>query len=149
AIALRNARILQSLRDRTQQITFARFEAERRLRTLQRYADFFESAADGIVVIDSEGHVLFSNPRARAITGWSEGDLKGKKLGELLTEKERARAHEIRLGFSKGIYPQSVDMLTRRKDGTELLLNVNFSSVMREENAVLFTFRDVTAERAI
>ena len=72
AIALRNARVLQSLRDQTQQVTVARFEAERRLRTLQRYADFFESAADGIVVIDAEGHLLFSNPKAREITGYGE-----------------------------------------------------------------------------
>ena len=85
AIALRNARVLQSLRDQTQQVTVARFEAERRLRTLQRYADFFESAADGIVVMDTEGHLLFSNPRAREITGYSEADLTGRKMGDLFT----------------------------------------------------------------
>ncbi len=62
AIALRNARVLQSLRDQTQQVTVARFEAERRLRSLQRYADFFESSADGIVVIDAEGRLLFLEP---------------------------------------------------------------------------------------
>src|SRR5262249_9123505 len=32
AVALRNARVLQSLRDQTQQVTFAKFEAERRIR---------------------------------------------------------------------------------------------------------------------
>ena len=110
AIALRNARILQTLRDQTQQITFARFEAERRLRTLQRYADFFESAADGIVVIDSEGKLLFSNPRAREITGHGEADLIGKKLGDLFAEEERERAQTIRLGFHQGIYPQGIDI---------------------------------------
>ncbi len=72
AIALRNARILQSLRDQTQQVTVARFEAERRLKTLQRYADFFESSADGIVVIDHGARLLFSNPKAREITGYAE-----------------------------------------------------------------------------
>src|SRR6202041_3919815 len=81
AIALRNARVMQSLRDQTQQGTVARFEAERRLRTLQRYADFFESAADGIIVIAAEGHLLFSNPRALAITGYSEADLTVRRLG--------------------------------------------------------------------
>ena len=48
AIALRNARILQSLRDQTQQVTVARFEAERRMRSLQRYADFFDSSAGDV-----------------------------------------------------------------------------------------------------
>jgi PAS domain S-box-containing protein len=148
AIALRNARILQSLRDQTQQITFARFEAERRLKTLQRYADFFESAADGIVVIDSEGKLLFSNPRAREITGHSESDLIGRTLADLFAEDERDRAHAIRLGFQQGIYPQGVDIRIRRKDGAVVLLSVNTSSVLREENAILFTFRDVTQERA-
>ena len=64
AVALRNARILQSLRDQTQEISFARHEAERRPRTLQRYADFFTSAADGMFVIDAEGRLLFANPSA-------------------------------------------------------------------------------------
>jgi PAS domain S-box-containing protein len=148
AIALRNARILQSLRDQTQQITFARFEAERRLKTLQRYADFFESAADGIVVVDSEGKLLFSNPRAREITGHNENDLVGKKLADLFAEEERQRAQAILLGFQKGIYPQGVDIRIKRQDGTGGLLSVNTSSVLREENAILFTFRDVTQERA-
>jgi PAS domain S-box-containing protein len=148
AIALRNARILQSLRDQTQQITFARFEAERRLKTLQRYADFFESAADGIIVVDSEGKLLFSNPRARAITGHGENDLIGKKLADLFAEEERERAQAILLGFQKGIYPQGVDIRIKRNDGASGVLSVNTSSVLREENAILFTFRDVTQDRA-
>jgi len=146
AIALRNARILQSLRDQTQQITFARFEAERRLKTLQRYADFFESAADGIVVIDSEGKLLFSNPRAREITGYSEKELIGRTLGDLFAE--HGREESIRRGFQQGIYPKGVDIPIKKKDGSEVLLSVNTSSVLREENAILFTFRDVTQERA-
>jgi PAS domain S-box-containing protein len=148
AIALRNARILQSLRDQAQQVTFARFEAERRLKTLQRYADFFESAADGIVVIDSDGKLLFANPSARQITGHGENDLIGASLGHLIVEEDRERAHNIRLGFAQGIYPQGVDIKLRKKDGTVVLLSVNTSSVLREENAILFTFRDVTQERA-
>ena len=105
AIALRNARVMQSLRDQTQQVTVARFEAERRLRTLQRYADFFESAADGIVVIDAEGHLLFSNPRARAITGYTEADLRGRRVGDLFASEDATLAHELRVGFTRGPLP--------------------------------------------
>jgi PAS domain S-box-containing protein len=147
AIALRNARILQSLRDETQQITFARFEAERRLKTLQRYVDFFDSAADGIAVIDSGGKVLFSNPRARQITGYGETELMGKTFDELCAPHEQKRAEELRLGFQKGVYPQGVDIKIRRSNGAVVLLSVNTSSVLREENAILFSFRDVTQER--
>jgi PAS domain S-box-containing protein len=148
AIALRNARVMQSLRDQTQQVTVARFEAERRLRTLQRYADFFESAADGIIVIDAEGHLLFSNPRALSITGYSEVDLDGRRVGDLFSE-DAALAHELRMGFKEGRYPQNVDVRIRRKNGELAILSINFNSVLREEGVVLCTFRDVTAERAV
>lgn len=149
AIALRNAKVLQSLRDQTQQVTVARFEAERRLRTLQRYADFFESGADGIVVIDNEWHLLFSNPKAHDITGYDESELRGRRLGDLFVEKDARRAEELRHGFAKGRYPQSVDVRLRRKDGRVVTLSVNFNSVLREEGAIVCSFRDVTAERAV
>jgi PAS domain S-box-containing protein len=149
AIALRNARVLQSLRDQTQQVTVARFEAERRLRSLQRYADFFESSADGIVVIDAEARLLFSNPKARAITGYDEADLRGRKLGDLFAAEDADRARDLRLGFARGEYPQAVDLRVKRKDGQPITLSLNFNSVLREEGAVLCSFRDVTQERAV
>ncbi len=149
AIALRNARVMQTLKDQTQQVTVARFEAERRLRTLQRYADFFESAADGIVVIDAGGHLLFSNPRARTITGYTEVDLAGRRVGDLFASEHATLAHELRVGFTRGRYPQNVDVQVRRKTGEIAILSMNFNSVLREEGVVLCTFRDVTAERAV
>ena len=149
AIALRNARVMQTLKDQTQQVTVARFEAERRLRTLQRYADFFESAADGIIVIDAQGHLLFSNPRARAITGYSEADLSGRRVGDVFAIEDVNIAHELRLGFTRGHYPQNVDVRIRKKNREVAILSANFNSVLREEGVVLCTFRDVTAERAV
>jgi PAS domain S-box-containing protein len=147
-IALRNARILQSLRDQTQQITFARFEAERRLRALQRYADFFDSAADGFMVIDNDGQFLFSNPRAQQITGYGQQGLIGTKLFDLLAPNDHELARTILGGFKNNVFPQGVDLRIQKKDHTEIVVSINFSSVMREENAALFTFRDVTEERA-
>jgi PAS domain S-box-containing protein len=154
AIALRNARVLQSLRDQTQQVTVARFEAERRLRSLQRYADFFESSADGIVVIDADGHLLFSNPKAREITGYDENELRGRRLLDVFTRTEHGAISDLgaflRDSFARGEYPQGVDIrVDRKRDGARLVLNMNFSSVLREEGAILCTFRDVTQERAV
>jgi PAS domain S-box-containing protein len=149
AIALRNARVLQSLRDQTQEVTVARFEAERRLKTLQRYADFFESAADGIVVIDHEPRLLFSNPKAREITGYTEQELRGEGFKNVLSPADRPQLRSLRIGFGKGKYPQGVDIQVKRKDGAIITLSSNFNSVLREEGAILCSFRDVTAERVI
>jgi PAS domain S-box-containing protein len=153
AIALRNARIMQTLRDQTQQVTVARFEAERRLRSLQKYADFFESSADGIVVVDGDGGLLFSNPRARAILGVADGELDGRKLAEIAQPSQRLIVDGLMGGFERGEFPQSVDLQVKRGAETSTaewcVLSVNFRPVAREEGVVLATFRDVTQERAV
>jgi PAS domain S-box-containing protein len=148
AIALRNARILQSLRDQTQQITFARFEAERRLRNLQRYADFFENAADGSLVIDPDGTILLCNPRAQEITGYAEDELIGTSLAELLPETDGERLASLLSDFRKGVYPQGVDIRMKKKGAGSITLSVNTSSALQDEDAILLTFRDVTQDRA-
>ncbi len=147
AIALRNARILQELRAETQESATARVEAERRVKLFQRYADFFESAADGMVVIDRTGKVLFANPRAREITGLSEAEFVKRRFEGMFSDNERERAIRLLRGFQAGVYPRGVDIDLRAKSGDALVANVSFSSVLHEDNAVLFTFRDVTLER--
>jgi len=148
AIALRNARILQSLRDATEKSTSLRAEAERRVQLFQRYADFFESAADGMVVIDREGKVLFANPRAREITGFSETELMALCFEDFLAPLERDRAARLLRGFLDGIYPRGVDIAITDKSAEQRMISVSFSSVLHEDNAVVFSFRDVTRERA-
>jgi PAS domain S-box-containing protein len=147
AIALRNARILQSLRDETRQSATARALAERRVQVFQRYADVFESAADGMVVIARSGRVLFSNPRAREITGFSESELSAMSFEGLIGTADPEQARRLQTGFAQGVYPRGVDVPARTKEGEPLVLSVSFSSVLHEDDAVLFTFRDVTRER--
>jgi PAS domain S-box-containing protein len=137
------------MRDQTQQITFARFEAEKRLKALQRYADFFHSTADGIVVTDADGQILFSNPRAHVITGRSEEELGRITFGDLVDPADQARLEQIRAGFSRGEFPHMVDLTIARQDGSEKrVLSVSFGSVLREDGVILVSFRDVTADRA-
>jgi PAS domain S-box-containing protein len=147
AIALRNARILQSLRAETEKITTARQEAERRVQLFRRYADFFESAADGMIVIDRSGQILFANPRAREIIGYTETELTALRITDLVTSVDRDRGDRMLRGFSDGIYPRGVDLTISAKGGEPIIINVSFSSVLHEDDAVLCTFRDVTLER--
>ena len=84
AIALRNARILQSLRDETQRDTRARIEAEKRLNALKRYADLLSSAADGLAAFDAEGRLMFANPSAHTIIGYEPEQSLGMPLWDLV-----------------------------------------------------------------
>ncbi|MBK7398626.1 MAG: PAS domain S-box protein [Myxococcales bacterium] len=147
AVSLRNARILQSLRDQTQQITYARYEAERRMRGLQRYADFFESLDDGVLVMDTEGYLLFTNPRARQLTGYDEKDLEGKRILDVVLPEDRDKARSMRPAEGAPNKHVATDLRIRRKDGVVRIFALTWSSVLHESGAVLLSLRDVTNER--
>ncbi|MFO0682018.1 MAG: PAS domain S-box protein [Sandaracinus sp.] len=147
AVALRNARVMQTLRDQTQQVSFARFEAERRLRALKRYANLFMSAADGLVAVDQNGQLLFANPRAFEIAGVTESDVRGRALLGLVSRDDRARMLRIWRGVRRtGSYPRDVDLRVILPSGPRTL-NCSFSSLLEGDGAVLFSFRDVTKDR--
>ena len=152
AIALRNARVMQTLRDQTQQVSFARFEAERRLRNLKRYANLFTSAADGLVAVDAEGRVLFANPRAYEIAGIEEHLVRDRPLGSLLDRRDRIKAVRLWRGVKRGEFPHRVDLrMARKNEQGELetrIFSCSFSPLQETDGAVLFSFRDVTPEAA-
>jgi PAS domain S-box-containing protein len=147
AVALRNARVMQSLRDHTQQVTFARFEAERRLRSLKRYADLFDSLSDGIAVVDADGHLLFANPRAFEVLTLDSEKFRGRKLREIIHPDDAFKARELWSGFGRGVFPRDVDLKLVRSDGSHIIASVATSSLLHGEGAILFTFRDVTESR--
>jgi PAS domain S-box-containing protein len=148
AVALRNARVMQSLRDHTQKVTFARFEAERRLQSLKRYADLFASAAEGIAAIDVDGRLLFANPTALDMVGYSEETLRGRKLRELVHPDDVKLSATTWQGFKEGRFPKGVDLRIIRRTGEIVVCNCSFALLHDGEGAVLISLRDVTSERA-
>ena len=149
AIALRNARVIKNLKDKTERVSFARFKAERRLQLLKRYAAFFEAGADGVIVSDLDGQILFTNAQARSITGHTEAALRGRRVDELLSGQDRETMQRVQAGFAKDEYPKSVDVRLERPDERQVVLSINFSSVLRDDSAVLMSLRDVTPERTV
>lgn len=147
AIALRNARVMQSLRDHTQQETFARFEAERRLQSFKRYADLFASAPEGISVIDKEGRLLFANPRSYELLGYKEGDFAGSGLNEIIHHDDLETAKRLVADFGRGVFPKERDLRVTRGDGRVVTCNMSFSALLDGDGAVLLSFRDVTRQR--
>jgi PAS domain S-box-containing protein len=149
SIALRNARVLQSLRDQSQRVNFARFEAERRLRALKRYANLFTSSADGLAAVDADGRMLFANPRAFEIAGVPQDQLHGELLKTLVHADDQSLASEAWRRVRAGDYPRGLDLRMVRPDGVVRTVSCSFSSLVESEGAVLVSFRDVTRDREL
>ncbi len=147
-IALRNARLLRELRDQTNQSRFEHIEAQMQLRALQRYADFFDSSADGILVVALDGAILFCNPAACSITGRAESDLRRIRFDDILPPDGRRQFEELRASFERGVFASNVDLPVLNPAGERRILSVSFNSVLREDEGVIVSLRDVTADRA-
>jgi PAS domain S-box-containing protein len=153
AIALRNAHVLTSLRAESQAHSVARLAAERRLSSVQKYFDFFHAAADGLLVLDGGGRVLFANAKAAEIAGRAPSELHQTLFRDLFVEEEHGGLDEIYAGFAGGCFPQMVDLTIGQGsevNGEHRVLQVSFSGALwHDTGVVLVSLRDVTADRAM
>jgi PAS domain S-box-containing protein len=148
AISLRNARFVRALRDEQARISLAHSEAERKVEALSHYADFFESSADGMLVVDAEGTVLYANPRMASLTGLSVQELTTRKLKDLVADEEQSILERLLAGFARGAYPRGLDLKFKGAFDERVILSVSASSTLRLAQGVLLILRDVTAARA-
>ena len=149
AIALNNARILQTLHDGTQGAR-TRQDAEKRLALLKRYADVFESAADGIVAVDEDARLLYANPGAYTLLGFEELEFGiGDSVIDLVDADDRKRLFGLTRAFASGKFPRNLDVRVRRKNGQVMVIACAFSRLHGQHSALLLSFRDVTEARRL
>jgi PAS domain S-box-containing protein len=148
AACLEHGRVLASLRERTtDRMTRARFEAERRLRTIDTLKEHFEAAADGALVLDKTGNILFVNRAAEEITGFARSGLLGADVGVLVVDESTVRQVISRVLCGHNL--DAFDLDLRTTSGENLCVSVTTSTVLGQSGAAVLSFRDVTAERAL
>jgi PAS domain S-box-containing protein len=146
---LRHGRVLESLREQTRSISRTRFEAERRLRTMDSLKEHFEAAADGVFILDDAGRILFLNHTAEVITGFARDGLQGAPLADLLPPQQRPVAAEIIGSVLAGQNLEPFDLDLATTSGSPICVSVSTSTVLSSSGAVILSFRDVTQQRAL
>lgn len=148
AIALRNARMLQALRDETARGSDARKVAEDRAQALEGYVDVVVSAVDGAIAFDRHGRLLFANPAAYELLGYEPGQVPpGQPVTTFVAAEDRQRMNELAAGFTATRYPHDLDVRALHGSGREIILNGSFSALRGRAGATLFSFRDCTEAR--
>ncbi|MBZ0231852.1 MAG: PAS domain S-box protein [Deltaproteobacteria bacterium] len=149
AAHLRHGAVLESLRDQTHRISRLKYEAERRLRGIESLKEHFEAAADGVVIVDDGGAILFVNRAAERITGFARSTLNGHPMAELVAPASTevlAGVVEKVLGGGN-VEPFDLELATTASE--HLTVSVSTSTVLADTGAVILTFRDVTAQRSL
>ncbi len=149
AAHLRHGAVLESLRDQTHRISRARYEAERRLRGIDSLKEHFEAGADGVVVLDDAGRILFVNRAAERITGFARDGLLGSELVDLVPDHQRSQIADAISRVLAGVNVDAFDLNLLTTSGSPVWVSASTSTVLAGTGAVILAFRDVTAERAL
>ncbi|HVR60705.1 MAG TPA: PAS domain S-box protein [Polyangia bacterium] len=149
AMVLRGARALDPIRERTRKITMQDFHEERRVRAIERYRAFIDSASDGIFVLDARGQVLYMNRAAQEITGYARDGLVGRQLAPLVSEAYRPRLQEA-IALAVASEPiDNFDLELTTTSGDLIVVSVASIGILSEHEAAIFAFRDVSLARRL
>lgn len=149
AAHLRHGAVLESLRDQTHRISRTRYEAERRLRGIESLKEHFEAAADGVVIVDDAGAILFVNRAAEQVTGFARSNLTGRPLAELVAPSSTATLAGVVEQVLGGGNVEPFDLELATTASELRTVSVSTSTVLADTGAVILTFRDVTDQRAL
>ncbi|MGD0275479.1 MAG: ATP-binding protein [Syntrophales bacterium] len=102
-----------------------------------------KSSVDGIIVSDIMGHVLHCNPKAEEILGITEEEARGMEVRQLAALDEQERNRLYRVFKRKENISHYIKHYTRR-DGKQLLLNLNCFAIVRESGETLGVVTELT-----
>ena len=148
-IVLRGAKALEPIRERTRRITLQDFHEERRVRAIERYRAFIDSASDGIVVLDGEGRVLYMNRAAEEVTGYARDGLAGRPLTQIVPEVHRAKLEAEIVHATRAEPVDNFDLELVTTSGDRITVSVASIGILSEHAAAIFSFRDVTLAREL
>jgi PAS domain S-box-containing protein len=149
AVALRNARLLESVRGESQREKSARLVAERRADELQRYQAFFAHVSEGIAILDGKGRVLLLNPAGAAILDVDAGQLEGRHVEDLTGAVGAEALTTLLCAVARGEVQRDVDVMARTASSRYLTLSVSGAPLREGDAAAILSFRDVTEPRRI
>jgi PAS domain S-box-containing protein len=113
-----------------------------------------DAAPDAMIVVDHDGAIEFANRQTEEVFGYCRDELVGRPLDLLIPERFRAshQLHVERFGRAPTARAMrtGLELLGRRKDGTEIPVEVSLSPVtLPAGSGVCAAIRDVTERRSI
>ena len=116
----------------------------------ERFRAISTSAIDAIILLDEEDKVIYWNPAAEKIFGFTETEAVGGKLSELVIPNGGRKNHEALLtelkhnSFSKKHFESTY----LRKDGTGFPIDLSVASVkLKDKNCIVAIVRDISEQK--
>lgn len=121
----------------------------------QLYRQIIDSALDAFIAIDPDSTIVEWSAQATATFGWQKDEVLGKTLTDTVIPERYRKAHLAGLDRyqESGIGPivnRRVEMIARRKDDTEIPVELTVTPVKSRGNVYFFaSLRDISQSRAL
>jgi PAS domain S-box-containing protein len=117
-------------------------------------AAVLDAAPDGIFIVDARGIIVLANRQAHVLFGYAPLTLVGQSIDALLPDALQAghAAHRDAYVRAPRTRPMGsgLDLLARRKDGTEFPVEISLSPMATPEGVVVIAaVRDITERKRI
>ncbi len=117
-----------------------------------KFRGLLEFAPDSIIIINTNGEILLLNSQAEKMFGYNKDELIGKPIETLMPERFR----DVHISHRKEYYDDprirpmgdNLDILCRRKDGSEFPSEISLSPMDSEEGLLVISdIRDISDRR--
>lgn len=114
----------------------------------------FENATEGIILTGKDGKIVLLNPAAERMFNYDSKELTGQPIEVLIPDRYKGHHHQLREGFydhpSNRVMGQNRDLYGRKKDGTDLPVEVSLSHYKKGDELFVIAFIvDITRRKEI
>ncbi len=128
------------------------WESQRK-RAARNYRRLLEAAPDAMVVVDRDGRVVLGNVQTEKLFGYTQNELKGRSIEDLVPGGYRGVLPEEGSGSGESVPARLVnpgtDLFADLKDGTRVPVEISLSAVDGHSGfEVIAAIRDITERKA-
>ncbi|MFB6305531.1 MAG: ATP-binding protein, partial [Flavobacteriales bacterium] len=115
------------------------------------YYSLFNSAGEGLIVVDDKGEILIANPRVNEMFGYKDDELLGKTIEVLIPKKYANKHKEHRKEYHKKpkrrTMGEGMDLYGVKKNGEEFPVEISLNYMYKGDKMLVLAFITDITER--
>jgi len=116
-----------------------------------RFRALLEAVPDGVVIADAEGQIVYVNGQTERLFDYARAELVGQTVEILVPERLRAVHPAHRRDYAQQPRVRAMgakqELYGRRRDGSELPIEVSLSPLQADKPLVISSIRDISERR--
>ncbi|HAV78405.1 MAG TPA: hypothetical protein DCX53_13740 [Anaerolineae bacterium] len=119
----------------------------------QKFSDLLESAPDAMVIVDSDGRIIFVNNQAEQIFGYKQDDMMGQPIEFLIPDRYKDHHLDHRINYfghpKRRLMGEKLELYAQRKNGSEFPVEISLSPLHEKNGSILViaSVRDITKRK--